>query len=277
MKTAISGFGLIVMLVIAITCQSMIINYSSRQEELSTAVNAAMYETQKALRENTEDIRSESDYVNVFMTNLLGEGRTNAKYDSNGNYKQNGYISSNSNISLKVYTADYENGFLDVAVTETYGYNNADNTVSKRKVTVRRSSIIEYETKKNENKPNTGNKTQATITYNFNRDDIEFYTNGKIKDENNKWVDDANSNVPNEINLDEIQNVTLRIPMRTSKTVEELKNQLKVSISTEAKGVETTIDWDVEDVTDSLLKSYYQKTLVINVKDIQGNIALTIN
>ena len=265
MKTAISGFGLIVMLVIAITCQSMIINYSSRQEELSTAVNAAMYETQKALRENTEDIRSESDYVNVFMTNLLGEGRTNAKYDSNGNYKQNGYISSNSNISLKVYTADYENGFLDVAVTETYGYNNIDNTVSKRKVTVRRSSIIEHDTK-DDNKPNTGNKTQATITYNFNRDDIKFDKSGKILDENNKLIDDEN-----------VQNVTLRIPMVTNKTVEELKNQLKVSISTEAKGVETTIDWDVEDVTDSLLKNYYQKTLVINVKDIQGDIALTIN
>ena len=276
MKTAISGFGLIVMLVIAITCQSMIINYSSRQEELSTAVNAAMYETQKALRENTEDIRSESDYVNVFMTNLLGEGRTNAKYDSNGNYKQNGYISSNSNISLKVYTADYENGFLDVAVTETYGYNNIDNTVSKRKVTVRRSSIIEHDTK-DDNKPNTGNKTQATITYNFNRDDIKFDKSGKILDENNKLIDDENSYVPNEINLDNVQNVTLRIPMVTNKTVEELKNQLKVSISTEAKGVETTIDWDVEDVTDSLLKNYYQKTLVINVKDIQGDIALTIN
>lgn len=277
MKTAISGFGLIVMLVIAITCQSMIINYSSRQEELSTAVNAAMYETQKALRENTDDIRSESDYVNAFMTNLLGEGRTNAKYDSNGKYKQNGYISSNSNISLKVYTADYENGFLDVAVTETYGYNNADNTVSKRKVTVRRSSIIEYETKKNENKPNTGNKTQAIIIYNFNRDDINFNTSGKIWDENNKLVDDANSYVPNEINLNEIQNVTLRIPMQTSKTAEELKNQLKISISTKATGAETTIDWDVEDVTDPVLLENYKKTLVINVKDIQNDITLTIN
>lgn len=276
MKTAISGFGLIVMLVIAITCQSMIINYSSRQEELSTAVNAAMYETQKALRENTEDIRSESDYVNAFMMNLLGEGRTNAKYDSNGKYKQNGYISSNSNISLKVYTADYENGFLDVAVTETYGYNNADNTVSKRKVTVRRSSIIEYETKKNEDN-NKGDKTQATITYNFNRDDIDFDISGKVWNENNEMVDDINAYAPNKINLDEIQNLTIRIPMKTSKTVEELKNQLKVSISTDAKGVETTIDWDVENVSDSMLINYYQKTLVINVKDIQDNIALTIN
>ena len=254
----------------------MIINYSSRQEELSTAVNAAMYETQKALRENTDDIRSESDYVNAFMTNLLGEGRTNAKYDSNGKYKQNGYISSNSNISLKVYTADYENGFLDVAVTETYGYNNADNTVSKRKVTVRRSSIIEYETKKNED-TNKGDKTQATITYNFNRDDIGFNISGKIRDENNKLVDDANSYAPNEINLDKIQNVTLRIPMETSKTVEELKNQLKISISTKATGAETTIDWDVEDVTDSVLLGNYKKTLIINVKDIQDNITLTIN
>ena len=276
MKTAISGFGLIVMLVIAITCQSMIINYSSRQEELSTAVNAAMYETQKALRENTEDIRSESDYVNVFMTNLLGEGRTNAKYDSNGNYKQNGYISSNSNISLKVYTADYENGFLDVAVTETYGYNNADNTVSKRKVTVRRSSIIEYETKKNENKPNTGDKTQATITYNLNRADITFITNGTYND-GGKTYDDLNSFVPAKINLDEVQNIAIRLPMDTDKTIEELEKQLKISISTEAVGAETTIDWDVEDVTDAVLLRNYSKTLIINVKDIQGNITLTIN
>ena len=273
MKTAISGFGLIVMLVIAITCQSMIINYSSRQEELSTAVNAAMYETQKALRENTEDIRSESDYVNVFMTNLLGEGRTNAKYDSNGNYKQNGYISSNSNISLKVYTADYENGFLDVAVTETYGYNNIDNTVSKRKVTVRRSSIIEYETKKNENKPNTGDKTQATITYNYNRDDIEFYTNGKIRDENNKWVDDANSYVPNEIDPEKESNITIKIPMKVTTNIDNLK----VSISTEATGAETSVDYAVESVTDPILLSNYNKILIINVKNIQDNIALTIN
>ena len=276
MKTAISGFGLIVMLVIAITCQSMIINYSSRQEELSTAVNAAMYETQKALRENTEDIRSESDYVNVFMTNLLGEGRTNAKYDSNGNYKQNGYISSNSNISLKVYTADYENGFLDVAVTETYGYNNIDNTVSKRKVTVRRSSIIEHDTK-DDNKPNAGDKTQAIIKYNFNRDDIVFKTSGKRLNEVDDLIDDDNSYVPNEINLDKVQDITLRIPMETTKTVEELESQLKISISTKTTGAETTINWHVENVTDSILLKSYSKTLVINVKDIQDDFALTIN
>lgn len=274
MKTAISGFGLIVMLVIAITCQSMIINYSSRQEELSTAVNAAMYETQKALRENTEDIRSESDYVNVFMTNLLGEGRTNAKYDSNGNYKQNGYISSNSNISLKVYTADYENGFLDVAVTETYGYNNADNTVSKRKVTVRRSSIIEYETKKNGNKPNTGGKTQAIIiiNYNCNDTDVQFITNGVYYDENMNQITDPNSYIPNEIDPNEVSDITIKIPMKVNGNIDKLK----VSISTQATGAETTVNSTVQDVTDPITKNNYDKILIINVKDIQGDITLTI-
>lgn len=274
MKTAISGFGLIVMLVIAITCQSMIINYSSRQEELSTAVNAAMYETQKALRENTEDIRSESDYVNVFMTNLLGEGRTNAKYDSNGNYKQNGYISSNSNISLKVYTADYENGFLDVAVTETYGYNNTDNTVSKRKVTVRRSSIIEYETKKNENKPNTGGKTQAIIiiNYNCNDNDVQFITNGVYYDENRNQITDPNSYIPNEIDPNEVSDITIKIPMKVNGNIDKLK----VSISTQATGAETTVNSTVQDVTDPIAKNNYDKILIINVKDIQGDITLTI-
>lgn len=270
MKTAISGFGLIVMLVIAITCQSMIINYSSRQEELSTAVNAAMYETQKALRENTDDIRSESDYVNAFMTNLLGEGRTNAKYDSNGKYKQNGYISSNSNISLKVYTADYENGFLDVAVTETYGYNNADNTVSKRKVTVRRSSIIEYETKKNED-ADKGNKTQAIIKYGYQNDNVTFVTSGKRLDKNNKEVDDENSFIPSSIDIDTEQNLTIKIPCYGD------TSNLKVSISTKVPGAETTFDYHIEDVTDSIVKKTYNKILVINVKDIQDDITLTIN
>lgn len=252
----------------------MIINYSSRQEELSTAVNAAMYETQKALRENTEDIRSESDYVNVFMTNLLGEGRTNAKYDSNGNYKQNGYISSNSNISLKVYTADYENGFLDVAVTETYGYNNTDNTVSKRKVTVRRSSIIEYETKKNENKPNTGGKTQAIIiiNYNCNDNDVQFITNGVYYDENRNQITDPNSYIPNEIDPNEVSDITIKIPMKVNGNIDKLK----VSISTQATGAETTVNSTVQDVTDPIAKNNYDKILIINVKDIQGDITLTI-
>ena len=267
MKTAISGFGLIVMLVIAITCQSMIINYSARQEELNSAVNAAMFETQKALSENTDDIKSDDDYVNVFMTNLLGDGKTNATYDADGNYKQNGYISSNSNISLKVYTADYENGFLDVAVTETYGYNNSDDTISKRKVTVRRSSIIEYLNEKN-NTPTENPVTIAYISYEYLNDETVFKTDGKIwSNESNNIITDPNSVIPGSVDLDKTTETTIKIPIQSG-TVN------KVSFETEALYAETTIDWSIEDVTDT---TEYSKILVIHLKDIEGNISLKIN
>lgn len=263
MKTAISGFGLIVMLVIAITCQSMIINYSARQEELNSAVNAAMYETQKVLSENSEDIRSEDDYVNVFMTNLLGEGKTNAKYDANGKYKQNGYISSNSKISVKVYTADYENGFLDLAVTETYGYNNSDNTISNRKVTVRRSSIIETI---EQDKSHTPRETTAYIKIEYANDSIDFKTTEKTwKD--GKLVDDENVVIPDAIDLDKTTEATIKIPVKSG-------NVTKVSFETEAPDSATTLTWSVENVSGS---SGYNKVLVIHFKDIEGNISLKIS
>lgn len=265
MKTAISGFGLIVMLVIAITCQSMIINYSARQEELNSAVNAAMFETQKALSENTDDIKSDDDYVNVFMTNLLGDGKTNATYDADGKYKQNGYISSNSNISLKVYTADYENGFLDVAVTETYGYNNSDDTISKRKVTVRRSSIIEY-LNENNNTPTENPVTIAYISYEYLNDGTLFKTDGKVV-RDGKFVDDTNSNIPGSVDLDKTTEATIKIPIKSG-TVN------KVSFETEALYAETTMDWSIENVIDT---TEYSKILVIHLKDIEGNISLKIN
>ena len=263
MKTAISGFGLIVMLVIAITCQSMIINYSARQEELNSAVNAAMYETQKVLSENSEDIRSEDDYVNVFMTNLLGEGKTNAKYDASGKYKQNGYISSNSKISVKVYIADYENGFLDLAVTETYGYNNSDNTVSNRKVTVRRSSIIE---KLDENKDNTSKPKGTTAYIKFEiGTGIKAKTDGQIFS-NGKLVDDPNCYIPGSIDLEKTTDVTLKIPI-VSGTVSN------VSFETEATPTNTRISWSQVDVS----SPFYKKILTIHLTDVEGDISLKIS
>lgn len=53
-------------------------------------------------------------------------------------------------------------------------------------------------------------------------------------------------------------------------------DKLKVSISTQATGAETTVNSTVQDVTDPIAKNNYDKILIINVKDIQGDITLTI-
>lgn len=265
MKTAISGFGLIVMLVIAVTCQSMVINYSARETELSSAVNSAMYETQKVLSENSESIRSDEDYVNVFMTNLLGEGGTNANYDADGNYKQNGYISSNSKISLVVYTADYENGFLDLAVTETYGYNKIDK--SDRSITVRRSSIIEKFEEEKAPQPEHG--TLAYISYNF-VNDATFVTTSKIHTANdNKVVDNTYLDMPDKIDIDASDDYVIKIPY-DSKFV---AGNLKVSFETEAADTNTRITVTTEDVEN--IKEF-DKVLVITVTEIEGNISFKI-
>lgn len=136
MKSVITGFGGILTLFLVILIQSTILNFGIRQNELDTAMNNAMIETQRVLYQQREvyydnddndltdetmTINNDEEYKDVFVKNLLQ------------------YIDSNSDIEIYFYTADSKKGLLDVESVAKY-----KNLVGEQKAyQSRRTSIID--------------------------------------------------------------------------------------------------------------------------------------
>ena len=136
MKSILTGFGGILTLFFVILIQATILNFGIRQNELDTAMNNAMIETQRVLYEqkeafydnNNDNIADSSmlitdseSYKDVFVKNLMQ------------------YIDSNSDIEIYFYTADNEKGLLDVKAVAHY-----TNLVGKNKAyESRRTSILD--------------------------------------------------------------------------------------------------------------------------------------
>lgn len=117
MKSILTGFGGVLTLFFVILIQATILNFGIRQNELDTAMNNAMIETQRVLYEQKEAfyddngdgvsdssmlITDSNTYKDVFVKNLMQ------------------YIDSNSDIDIYFYTADNEKGLLDVKAVANY-------------------------------------------------------------------------------------------------------------------------------------------------------------
>lgn len=133
MKTIISGFGAIVLFILCILINSSIINFTSRNTELNTAINNAVIDTQRVLYDNSYSINSADEYLAEFTQNLLQ------------------YINSNSDIEIKVYAIDEKSGFLDVGVVSKYKNLLGES----REFEERRTSIIDVVTRGDINLPDT--------------------------------------------------------------------------------------------------------------------------
>ena len=136
MKSILTGFGGVLTLFFVILIQATILNFGIRQNELDTAMNNAMIETQRVLYEQKEAfyddngdgvsdssmlITDSNTYKDVFVKNLMQ------------------YIDSNSDIEIYFYTADNEKGLLDVKAVANY-----TNLVGKnRAYESRRTSILD--------------------------------------------------------------------------------------------------------------------------------------
>lgn len=135
MKSVITGFGGVLTLFLVILIQGTILNFGIRQNELDTAMNNAMIETQRVLYEQRDayyddgslsidlDNTSTRDeqYKDVFVKNLLQ------------------YIDSNSEIEVWFYDADAGKGLLDVEARAKY-----TNLVGQEKEYIsRRTSILD--------------------------------------------------------------------------------------------------------------------------------------
>lgn len=121
MKTVISGFGAIVLFILCLLINTSIINFTSRSSELNIAINNAVNDTQRVLYDKSYSINSTQEYLAEFTQNLVQ------------------YINSNSEITLKVYSADENLGFLDIGVVSTYTNFSGE----KREYEERRTSIID--------------------------------------------------------------------------------------------------------------------------------------
>ena len=108
MKSIITGFSLTLLLIWAIIIQGTIINHSTRANELNTAVNNAMIETQRVILDKSYPISSSDEYIAEFTQNLLH------------------YINSDSDITIKVYTADETTGLLDIGVVSANSKKKRD-------------------------------------------------------------------------------------------------------------------------------------------------------
>lgn len=124
MKTIITGFGSILILVFTMVIQSNVINYTSRANELNNAVNNAVVDTQRVIYDERYKINNSKEYIAEFTQNLLQ------------------YINSNSNIKIKVYSADEETGILDIGVVSEYQNLKFEGN-DKKTYEVRRTSIID--------------------------------------------------------------------------------------------------------------------------------------
>lgn len=117
MKSILTGFGGVLTLFFVILIQATILNFGIRQNELDTAMNNAMIETQRVLYEQKEAfyddngdgvsdssmlITDSNTYKDVFVKNLMQ------------------YIDSNSDIDIYFFSADNEKGLLDVKAVANY-------------------------------------------------------------------------------------------------------------------------------------------------------------
>ena len=121
MKTIVSGLGVIIVFILNLLIHNSIINLTSRATELNLAINNAMVETQRVLYDKSYTITNSEEYLAEFTQNLVQ------------------YMNSNSDITIKVYSADEELGFLDVGVISSY----TNFAGEKREYEERRTSIID--------------------------------------------------------------------------------------------------------------------------------------
>ena len=99
-----------------------ITSYSVRENEIFHAVETAAYDTIKVL--NTHElykVESQDEMIADFIQNLLIQ------------------IDSDSAIKIRVLEADFEEGLLDVEVTEIFKYPNG----VEREIPYRKTVIIE--------------------------------------------------------------------------------------------------------------------------------------
>ena len=121
LKTIVSGLGVIIVFILNLLIHNSIINLTSRATELNLAINNAMVETQRVLYDKSYTITNSEEYLAEFTQNLVQ------------------YMNSNSDITIKVYSADEELGFLDVGVISSY----TNFAGEKREYEERRTSIID--------------------------------------------------------------------------------------------------------------------------------------
>lgn len=120
MKQFITVIGIaVIVTLIAMTLLSEQ-SRSSRQDELERAVSGAVKQTVKATHADGQtDITSNKEmvahFVNVVSNNIKSDG----------------------DISVKVLGVDYEDGLLDVKVSETFKYlNGKEKTIEVRKCAI---------------------------------------------------------------------------------------------------------------------------------------------
>lgn len=121
LKTIVSGLGVIIVFILNLLIHNSIINLTSRATELNLAINNAMVETQRVLYDKSYTITNSEEYLAEFTQNLVQ------------------YMNSNSDITIKVYSADEELGFLDVGVISSY----TNFAGEKREYEERRTSIVD--------------------------------------------------------------------------------------------------------------------------------------
>ena len=121
LKTIVSGLGVIIVFILNLLIHNSIINLTSRATELNLAINNAMVETQRVLYDKSYTITNSEEYLAEFTQNLVQ------------------YMNSNSEITIKVYSADEELGFLDVGVISSY----TNFAGEKREYEERRTSIVD--------------------------------------------------------------------------------------------------------------------------------------
>lgn len=120
MKQVIIVISTVVIVILTTMILSADINKMDRQDELDRAVSAAAKQTVKdsQISEQTE-INSNEEMIAHFV-NLLSVS-----------------INSDSDLSVEVMGADYEEGMLDVLVTSKFKYINGKNgTLSVRKCAI---------------------------------------------------------------------------------------------------------------------------------------------
>ena len=88
LKTIVSGLGVIIVFILNLLIHNSIINLTSRATELNLAINNAMVETQRVLYDKSYTITNSEEYLAEFTQNLVQ------------------YMNSNSEITIKVYSAD---------------------------------------------------------------------------------------------------------------------------------------------------------------------------
>lgn len=102
MKSAITSLGCMLVAIYTFMIVTCISSIGVRSDELSMAVDSAMTATQKAVLDGRNNVTNDETYMADFTNNLLSQ------------------IESKSDIEIVFYTADFDNGILDVEVNQKY-------------------------------------------------------------------------------------------------------------------------------------------------------------